>query len=567
MPSSFSRFTVPALVRTGGFMLFVLILGWGCTSGTDMNTSEGAADAQPEAGALGIRPAGDTEIEPDLSRIPEELKAVFDHIDANIDDHVLNLRRWINQPSISNSGEGIPESAQMVKGFFDQLGCQESRIYDIPMTEWGQPGNPVVYANCDEGADRTLLIYWMYDTMPITQPDAWLNPPFEGRLIEYGPFKKVMIGRGATNSKGPQMVQWNAFMAIKEIVGKLPVNLIFVAEGDEERMSIGLRQFVREHPELFEKAEAMYRFGSQSRSGGGGISGGSEGCVYIELTTSGKSWGRGPLDSNIHGANKRSVDAPAWRHIKMLNTLIADDGHTVLVPGFYDDAEPLSPAEDEMLRSRSANVDLVVAAQNLGVARFISDDPYEYMKMARYGISLNLDGVWAGNMYPGGAGAILPNKITSKHNIRYVPKQDGLVLVQKIRDYLDEKGFQDVEMTIIGDVPWSKQRYDTDVARALTDTYDIFGIPHGTPPDEASILGGYWPAYLFVNDAVSPIKIPIVGGAGGHGGGAHAANEFWVIEGAGKVYGMAGGEKTVATMLYSFAGKLLPATEGTTGGE
>ena len=114
--------------------------------------------------------------------------------------------------------------------------------------------------------------------MPVTQPDVWVAPPFEGRLVEQAPFKKVLIGRGATNSKGPQIAQWNALMSIKAVTGKLPVNLIFVAEGDEERMSIGFRQFVKDHPELFKDAEAMYRFGSQGFSGGGEISGGSEGA-------------------------------------------------------------------------------------------------------------------------------------------------------------------------------------------------------------------------------------------------------------------------------------------------
>ena len=61
----------------------------------------------------------------------------------------------------------------MVKGFFDELGCQQTQVYDVGITEYGSPGNPVVYAKCDEGAEKTLLIYWMYDTMPVTQPDAW----------------------------------------------------------------------------------------------------------------------------------------------------------------------------------------------------------------------------------------------------------------------------------------------------------------------------------------------------------------------------------------------------------
>ncbi len=544
-----------------------VLLGFAC----------GAPDREPAAPAsepLGVRPGGDTELSPDLSQIPEELQQVFQHIDDNIDEHVLNLRRWIQQPSISNSGEGIQESAEMVKGFFDQLGCQVSQVHDIPMTEWGQPGNPVVYADCDYGREQTLLIYWMYDTMPVTQPEAWNHPPFEGEFTTFGPFPKVMIGRGATNSKGPQMVQWNAMHAIHEVTGTMPVNLIFIAEGDEERMSIGLRQFVRENPDLFRHADAMFRFGSQSRSGAAGISGGSEGCVYIELTTSGESWGRGPTVSDIHGAHKRSTDAPALRHVKMLSTLISDDGNEVLVPGFYDGADPLTEAEEAMFRRSAENIDMAIAADNIGVARFISDDPLTYIKSARYGISFNMDGIWAGNMYPGGAGAILPNRITSKHNMRYVPGMDGLDMVQKIRDYLDAQGYQDVELTIIGDVPWSKSSYDNRAAESLLRTYDIFGIRHGTPMEHETILGGYWPAYLFsgrdadFEDGTS-LSMPIVGGAAGHGGGAHAANEFWVIEGAGEVYGMAGAEKSIATFLYAFAGLLgdPPAEDATAAGE
>jgi acetylornithine deacetylase/succinyl-diaminopimelate desuccinylase-like protein len=540
-------------------LLVALGLVAGCSREPNGDNGAGRPGAAPPASAankLGIRPHGDETIKPDLSKVPDEVKKVYDYIDAHIDEDVVAFQKWIQQPSISNTGEGIQESAQMVKGFFDELGCQRSEVHDVGITEYGSPGNPVVYARCDEGAPRTLLIYWMYDTMPITQPDAWMVPPFEGRLVELAPFKKVLMGRGATNSKGPQIAQLNAFRAIKAVHGKLPVNLIIVAEGDEERMSIGLRKFVRDHPDLFKDAEAMYRFGGQGFSGGGEFSGGSEGCVYIELTTSGEKWGRGPTRSDIHGANKRSVDSPAWRHIKMLNTLISEDGNRTNVPGFYDHVEPLSDPEMEKLRMQAARVDMKVAAQNIGVARFIAEDPLEYLKMARYGISFNMDGIWGGNMYGGGAGAILPNKITSKHNMRYVPNQSGPDLVKKIRAFLDAKGFKDVELKLIGDVPWSKMRYDTDVAQALRTTYDIFGISYTEPAANESILGGYWPAYLFVNDEKSPIHIPIVGGAAGHGGGAHAANEYYVIEGAGKVYGLAGAEKSVATVLYAFAGKV-----------
>jgi len=533
--------------------------------------AEGSASVTP---SLGIRPAGDEEIAPDMSQVPPELAQVFAHIDENIDQHVVNLQKWIQQPSISNSGEGIPESAEMVKGFFDELGCQQTQVYDVGITEYGTPGNPVVYAKCDEGAEKTVLIYWMYDTMPVTQADAWQYPPFEAQIVEQAPYKKVLIGRGATNSKGPQMVQLNAFRAIKAVHGKLPVNLIVVAEGDEERMDIGLRKWVKDHPELLEGADAMIRFGSQGDSGGGGFGGGSEGCVYVELTTSGTAWGRGPTVSDIHGSNKRGTDSPAWRHIKMLASLVSDDGNTPLIDGFFDGIEPLTPQQEASLQAAAKNSDLTVMAQNLGVARFMYDDPYQVLKTRRYGQSFNLDGIWGGNMYAGGAGAILPNKITSKHNFRYVPDMHGPDIVKKLRAQLDKNGYKDVEVKLIGDVPWALMNSDNDAGRAMKRAYEVMNIPHGQLREDWGIgggaaAGGYWPAYLFgngeVGEKVSPFKgVPIVGGGGGHGGRAHAANEYWVIEGAGKVLGMAGAEKSIATALYAFAGKVPPVAKSAT---
>src|SRR5215470_17830893 len=91
---------------------------------------------------LGIRAHGDETIQPDLSRTPDDLKKVYTYIDDHVDEHVENLQKWIRQPSISNTGEGIPESAEMVKGFFDQLGCQETKIYDPGITEYGSRANP-----------------------------------------------------------------------------------------------------------------------------------------------------------------------------------------------------------------------------------------------------------------------------------------------------------------------------------------------------------------------------------------------------------------------------------------
>src|SRR5580704_5263774 len=437
------------------------------------------------------RPNGDTTVQIDLTKVKsDELKKVYSYIDDHFDEHVERLQKWIKQPSISNSGEGIQETAEMVKGFFDELGCQQSKVYDTGVTEWGLPGNPVVYAKCDEGAPKTVVIYWQYDTMPVTQPDNWKVPPFDAAIVPEGKFKKVLIARGASNSKGPEMAGFNALLAMRAVRGKLPVNVIFVAEGDEERMDIGLRNFVRDHQDLFKGADIMYGFG------------GSEGCVYLQLTTSGKQWGRGPVQSDIHGANKRSVDSPAWRHIKMLSSLVSEDGNTPLVQGWNENKVPPTPEQLEALHRRVSKTDIQTMAANLGVARYIASDPFDVVRMQTYETSFNLDGIWGGNMYADAAGAILPNKITSKHNIRYVPNMNGMDLTRKIRAQLDRNGYKDVEMKVIGDVPWSTVDPDNEMNTAAKRMYDAFGVVErdviaANHVPEPAEVGGYWPSYLF----------------------------------------------------------------------
>lgn len=519
---------------------------------------------------LGINPYGSSGEKPDTSKVPDDLKKVFDYIDAHADSDAENLQKWIQQPSISNSGEGIPESAEMVKGFFDKLGCQTTRVYDVGITEYGSPGNPVVYAKCDEGAPKTVAIYWQYDTMPVTQPTNWVSPPFEAKIVpgsvtNLPQYSKVLIGRGATNSKGPEMAQLNALMAYKAVHGKLPVNLIFVAEGDEERMDIGLRKFIQDHSDLLAEADALYAGGP------------SEGCVYVELTTSGKAWGRGPTDSDVHGVMKRTTDSPAWRHIHMLASLTSPDGNTPLIKGFSDNQEKPTPEQMAELKKRGEKTDLVKMAASQGVARYMSDDPVEVLKDGRFGTSFNLDGIWGGNMYAGGAGAILPNKIVSKHNFRYVPKMSGPDLIKKLRAQLDANGYKDVQIKLIGDVPWSRgSSANTDISNAHKAAAQMLGLGEGGNQffmashynelgqdkplgvAEAEATGGYWPSYLFtdgeVGQKIGSVSIPMgMGARGGAGGRAHAANEWFAIEGKRWDNGMAGAEKIVAASIYEYA--------------
>ncbi|MDB5688673.1 MAG: peptidase dimerization protein, partial [Sphingomonas bacterium] len=149
--------------------------------------------------------------------------------------------------------------------------------------------------------------------------------------------------------------------------------------------------------------------------------------------------------------------------------------------------------------------------------------------------------------------AILPNKITSKHNFRYIPNMTGPDIVAKLRKYLDQLGYSDVEINVVGDVPWAKRNTDNEIGRAVYAAFDQFGVTHAPITSLNSIMGGYWPAYLFAGNG-APFDIPVVGGMLGNGGNSHAANEYYVIEGAGKTYGMAGAEKSVVAVLYNYAG-------------
>ena len=328
----------------------------------------------------------------------------------------------------------------MVKGFFEQLGCQTARVYDVGITEWGAPGNPVVYAKCDDGAPRTIAIYWQYDTMPVTQPDAWMAAAFRGAAGRAAAVQEGADRPRRHQLEGPGDGLLNALMSIKAVTGKLPVNLIFVAEGDEERMDIGLRKFVKDHPDLFKGADALIgEGGGQAPSGGAGVGGGSEGCVYVELTTSGKAWGRGPVQSDIHGsqqARRRQPGVAPHQDARLAGVRRrqhpADQGlhrrhrsrcrrrrSERLQEGGRED-RPEGGGREHRRRA-------------LHLRRSVHDAQDAALRHRR-SISTASGAATCTRAAPAPS---CPNKITSKHNIRYVPRMNGLDIVKRIREQLD----------------------------------------------------------------------------------------------------------------------------------
>lgn len=436
-------------------------------------------------------------------RAPTELQEIYNYIDAQVEQHLADLQNWVKQPGISRTGEGVRESAEMVKGFFQRLGCQKAWLDDA-----GGRGHPVVYARCDEGAPHTLLMYWAYDTAPVPQAEDWRVPPLEGRVLAQPPFKRVLIGLGAA-SKGPAMAMLNALMSIKAVAGKLPVNLIVAGDGDAELFSTGLRALVTSRPELFQEADAVWAGGMQDASGLSEVGGASEGCTTFELTTSGAKWGKGPTD-DIHGGLGRIVGNPAWRHVQMLATLVSADGKRVEVEGFYDGID----TKDQTF--------------------------------------LELDGIGAGLPLEH-SGAIIPGRITSTHRIRYRPPQSGIELADKIRRQLDTNGYQDVDLKVTADLPSHDNKIAVpDLPEAQLAALRLFGVEPAEPLHMDSPNPRCWPASLFAAD---PLNLSVSRAGVGYGGNRNEPNEYYVIDGGGVIGGLAAAVKFHATVVYEFASR------------
>src|SRR5258707_11168792 len=173
-------------------------------------------------------------------------------------------------------------------------------------------------------------------------------------MVDKPALRKVMIGRGAVNQKGPEAAFLAALHAIRGAGKKIPVNLVMVAEGEEEIGSPHIPQLVR-RPEVLEAlkkcAGVFMPSASQDLDGVVTVSLGAKGVVELELVSSGQKWGRGPA-KDIHSSLKAMVDNPAWHLVKALDTLVSADGNTITIDG-YPQPPPLSTEERAMIAEAS----------------------------------------------------------------------------------------------------------------------------------------------------------------------------------------------------------------------
>lgn len=464
---------------------------------------------------------------------------VFKYVESHFDEHLGRLQELVRQPSISAENRGVRECAELVKRYLKDLGCSDARLVETS-------GNPVVYGYYDAGAEKTIIVYFMYDTQPVDEP-GWTVPPLEGRVVEMPPFGKCLVARGAINTKGELGAFINACESIKAAGEKIPINMIFVAEGEEELGSRHLPEFINKYLSKLKEADAVFfPTADQDQKGKVQMTLGVKGIVYFELELDGKSWGYGPTEFDIHGSNKAWVDSPAWRMIQALSTFTTNDGNKVLVEGFYDNVIPPSKEDLELLQKLEKTFDEETIKEEMKVKRFINDvHGKEALLKYLYSPTLNIDGIWGGYIGPG-TKTVLPYKITAKVDVRLVPNMTVEEVIPKIRKHLDKHGFKEIKIIELEEgYGWAKTSIKEPAAQAILKTYREFGYE----PEIWPHMAGSVPFCMFNRE---PLNLPFVMGGLGHGGRAHAPNEYIVVGEGGPTGGLITLEKSYVAILDNF---------------
>src|SRR5271163_2216683 len=470
-----------------------------------------------------------------------ELRAVHSEIGKHHDEAVHRLQEWIRQPSIAAENRGMAEGCELTMRFLRDAGFDQVR--KIPSD--GQPG---IFATLDAGAPRTFGLYFMYDVKQ-ADPAEWSSPPFEAALVEKPGLGKVIVGRGAVNQKGPEATFLAALHAMRGAGRKLPVNLVFVAEGEEEIGSPHFAQVVRKSDvaEALKKCTSVYMpYPAQGLAGDVTVYLGAKGVVELEMTSSGERWGRGPK-KDLHSSNKARVDSPAWHLVEALASLVSPDGNDPVIEGFAAKARPLSDADKKMIAEAARRLNEADAKKQMGVDHWVHDVSWqESLELLCSRPTINIEGLVGGYTGPGGK-TILPGKAVAKIDMRLVPDMTAAGSLAALKAHLIKKGFGDIEVNMSGGYDPTSTPAGSSIIRASLAVYRKNAIDPVLLPR----LAGSWPGFVFTGE---PLHLPAGHFGMGHGNGAHAPDEYYLIESSNpKVAGMDDAVRAHVEFLYEVA--------------
>ena len=434
-------------------------------------------------------------------------------------NHGANLKRlqdWIALPTIAAEKRNTPKGADYMRQLLLDAGFQKARVVQTD-------GVPGVFATLDAGAPTTLGIYFMYDVKQYLDAE-WSSPPLEGRLVDR-PEGKSIVGRGAVNQKGPEAAFLAALHAFKATGRKLPVNIVLVAEGEEEIASPHFRQIVND-PEaaaaLRNTVGVIIPGAGQESNGATSIDLGAKGVIEVQLISSGENWGRGPA-KDIHSSLKANVDSPAWRLVKALDTLVSEDGQTPAIDGWFDNVKPLTARQKELIAEGVKNSNEADIMKQLGIKHWYKDEDY---LTASYRLAsqptVNIEGLVSGYTGPGGK-TVLPGRAEAKMDLRLVPDMTREEAETKLKAHLAKRGFGDIVVNVSGGYSPTETDENSLLVKSQIALLKKAGVDYALNPR----LAGSWPGVTFTG---APLKLPAVGFGLGTGGGAHAPDEWYLID-------------------------------------
>jgi acetylornithine deacetylase/succinyl-diaminopimelate desuccinylase-like protein len=275
------------------------------------------------------------------------------------------------------------------------------------------------------------------------------------------------------------------------------------------------------------------------------VSLGAKGIVELELVASGEKWGRGP-SKDVHSSLKAMVDSPAWHLVKALDTLVSDDGNTILIDG-YPKPRPLNAAEKAMIAKAATARNEAQAMKQLGVQHWIGDLPWlQANERLESQPTVNIEGLVGGYTGPGGK-TVLPHRAAAKIDMRLVPDMKMDDAVAALKAHLKKRGFGDIEVNVTGGYDPTSSPADAPLIQAQIAVLAHAGIEAVLWPRNA----GSYPGYVFTDP---PLSLAAGHFGLGHGSGAHAPDEYYVVESTNpNVQGLDGAVMSFVDYLYELA--------------
>ncbi|MBI3886280.1 MAG: M20/M25/M40 family metallo-hydrolase [Opitutae bacterium] len=462
-------------------------------------------------------------------------------IAKNHDRAVRRLQEWIRHPSIAAENLNFPGGADYLITLLKEVGFQRAERIDTD-------GKPGVFATLDAGAPKTVGVYFMYDVKQF-DPKEWSSPPLAADLVDRPGVGKVVVGRGAVNQKGPESAFLAALDAFRTSGTKLPVNLVLVAEGEEEIASPHVGQIVHRPEVQAALARCLGVFlphATQTLDGSVTVNLGAKGIIEVELTADALTWGRGPM-RDTHSSFKAMVDSPVWRLVQALSTLVTPDGNTPAIDGYMANVPPLSAEDKAMIASAAKRLTEMQYKVASGAVKWIDDLPFlAALERLEAMPTVNIEGISGGYTGPGGK-TVLPRKAAAKLDLRLVPGQKAAEALALLKAHLARRGYGDIAVNLTGGYDPTRTSADAPLIQAQISVLKRIGIDPVLWP----WLAGSYPGYVFTE---APLQLAAGHFGLGYGSGAHAPNEFFVIESANpKVQGFDGAALSYAEYLYELA--------------